>query len=199
MSVREWAEQCKREDMRAPIIEEAQGGRRYGACSPKGSKSRAKRAIKAEHAEDTEPVVTEEEGNAEAEAEGGLNDHKSQRRRTANERQWAKEIVKDGFLTTFDPHNDWLPKDMKPGDYTPEFGRMLKRMYWRSCGFGKVAWYGADMKDTFQNGVVYLTHWGKAGDWSMINGVHLPCNLYGSKSAIFKSSDRRAGCVHSKT
>ncbi|KAF8510668.1 JmjC domain, hydroxylase-domain-containing protein, partial [Hysterangium stoloniferum] len=132
MSIREWAEQCKREDMRAPTIEEAQ------------------------------------------------------------------EIVEDGFLMTFDPHNDWLLKDMKPGDYTPEFCRMLERMYWRSCGFGKAPWYGADMKGE-QCAMIAFTpdtkHWNVTtlpfrlshllGSDSQISGINTPYLYFGMWQATF--------------
>lgn len=54
----------------------------------------------------------------------------------------------DVFLQSFDPHNDWLPPKTKAEDYTPEFCKELERRYWRYCGLGKPAWYGADMAGT---------------------------------------------------
>jgi hypothetical protein len=48
------------------------------------------------------------------------------------------------FLEDFDPRQDWLPRDTKPEDYTPDFCRQLERQFWRNCGIGKAAWYGAD-------------------------------------------------------
>ncbi|CAA7269425.1 unnamed protein product [Cyclocybe aegerita] len=48
------------------------------------------------------------------------------------------------FLEVFDPHQEWLPPNTKAADYTPEFCQTLERHYWRNCGLGKPAWYGAD-------------------------------------------------------
>jgi hypothetical protein len=50
----------------------------------------------------------------------------------------------DEFLETFHPHADWLPSGTKPTDYTPEFCQKLERQFWRNCGLGRPAWYGAD-------------------------------------------------------
>ena len=55
----------------------------------------------------------------------------------------------EAFLKDFDPHSDWLPPNTKPYDYTPEFGSTLERKYWRNCGLGRPAWYGADTTGTF--------------------------------------------------
>ncbi|KAF8513261.1 JmjC-domain-containing protein [Hysterangium stoloniferum] len=221
MSVREWAEQCKREDMRAPTIEEAQGGRRYAAPSPRGPKKLndhecdddADVAARSETRADIDvdptstlptppattashsppnaagsPPVTAENYNSPASTPVT-----ARRRRTANERQRAKEILDDAFLTTFDPHMDWLPKDMKPADYTPEFCRTLERMYWRSCGFGKAPWYGADMKGSLFTPAT--KHWNVAtlpsalsrllGSDSQISGVNTPYLYFGMWRATF--------------
>lgn len=50
------------------------------------------------------------------------------------------------FYSDFDPHSSWLPAGTKPSDYTPEACRNLERSFWRSCGIGTPAWYGADMQ-----------------------------------------------------
>ena len=58
----------------------------------------------------------------------------------------AERADKDrAFLEVFEPHKDWLPKNTSNADYTPEFCKELERRYWRNCGLGKPAWYGADM------------------------------------------------------
>ncbi|EMD35808.1 hypothetical protein CERSUDRAFT_156544 [Gelatoporia subvermispora B] len=66
--------------------------------------------------------------------------------RQAREANLAERAAKDKvFLENFDPHSDWLPPNTTPFDYTPEFCRELERRYWRNCGLGRPAWYGADM------------------------------------------------------
>ena len=67
---------------------------------------------------------------------------------SAAEHKEAKEALDAAFLTTFEPHEDWLPHGMVPEDYTPEFCRTLERIYWRNCSLGRAPWYGADMKGT---------------------------------------------------
>ncbi|KAI5118500.1 hypothetical protein M0805_004000 [Coniferiporia weirii] len=57
----------------------------------------------------------------------------------------AKRAALDAtFMETFDPATAWLPRDMKPTDYTPAFCATLERRYWRNCGLGRPPWYGAD-------------------------------------------------------
>ncbi|KAI0084382.1 hypothetical protein BDY19DRAFT_997737 [Irpex rosettiformis] len=66
--------------------------------------------------------------------------------RKAREAALAERAAKDKvYLESFDPHADWLPPNTKAEDYTPEFCKELERRYWRTCGLGKSAWYGADM------------------------------------------------------
>lgn len=63
----------------------------------------------------------------------------------AREANLVERATRDAeFLETFDPHVAWLPPNTKPSDYTPEFCQKLERQYWRNCGLGKPAWYGAD-------------------------------------------------------
>ena len=63
----------------------------------------------------------------------------------------AKRARKDEeFLDDFDPHSDWLPPNTTSHDYTPEFCLKLERRYWRNCGLGRPAWYGADTAGTCQ-------------------------------------------------
>ena len=54
------------------------------------------------------------------------------------------------FLGDFDPQSDWLPPNTTSHDYTPEFCLNLDRRYWRNCGLGRLAWYGADTAGTCQ-------------------------------------------------
>lgn len=78
-------------------------------------------------------------------------DEKPKRKRTVpkevRDAQMAERISKDKeFLETFDPHSDWLPPNTTQFDYTPEFCKEVERRYWRNCGLGRSAWYGADMQ-----------------------------------------------------
>ncbi|KAI0776874.1 hypothetical protein BD413DRAFT_610467 [Trametes elegans] len=67
--------------------------------------------------------------------------------REAREAMMAERAAKDSeFLHSFDPHTAWLPPKTTAASYTPEFCKELERRYWRNCGFGKPAWYGADMQ-----------------------------------------------------
>ena len=58
------------------------------------------------------------------------------------------------FLENFNPHSEWLPPNTSSSDYTPEFCQKLERQYWRNCGLGKPAWYGADTQ-----GMVLRSPW----------------------------------------
>ncbi|KAF9472723.1 hypothetical protein BDN70DRAFT_818235 [Pholiota conissans] len=65
--------------------------------------------------------------------------------REAREASLAERAARDRtFLEVFDPSDEWLPPNTKAVDYTPEFCQKLERHYWRNCGLGKSAWYGAD-------------------------------------------------------
>ncbi|KAK2465042.1 hypothetical protein APHAL10511_003118 [Amanita phalloides] len=87
--------------------------------------------------------------------------------REAREASLADRAAKDvAFLETFNPHEDWLPPNTKASDYTPEFCQKLERQYWRNCGLGKSAWYGADTQ-----GSLYTD---ETTSW---NVAHLPSTL----------------------
>ncbi|KAF8152302.1 JmjC domain, hydroxylase-domain-containing protein [Crassisporium funariophilum] len=84
----------------------------------------------------------------------------------------ARDLV---FNDTFNPHQQWLPPNTKSSDYTPEFCQKLERQFWRNCGLGKPAWYGADTQGSL------FTDETKA--W---NVAHLPSAL----SRLLPSSDQ---------
>ena len=70
--------------------------------------------------------------------------------REAREAQLAARAAKDAaFMQVFDPNKDWLPPGTTPDDYTTEFCQKLERQYWRNCGLGRPAWYGADSQGAF--------------------------------------------------
>lgn len=72
--------------------------------------------------------------------------------REAREAQVAQRAAKDAaFIQVFDPNKDWLPPGTTSDDYTTEFCQKLERQYWRNCGLGRPAWYGADTQGTFQS------------------------------------------------
>ena len=74
--------------------------------------------------------------------------------REAREASLADRAAKDlAFLETFSPQDDWLPANTKPSDYSPEFCQKLERQFWRNCGLGKSAWYGADTQGVFTSSV----------------------------------------------
>jgi len=69
--------------------------------------------------------------------------------REAREASQAERTARDlAFLDVFDPDTEWLPPGTIASDYTPEFCQKLERQYWRNCGLGKPAWYGADTLGT---------------------------------------------------
>ena len=103
-----------------------------------------------------EDTVGRHEEEEEEEEASGSKKPKGKRKRTNQSRQareasLAERAAKDkDFLESFDPHSDWLPPNTTPFDYTPDFCRELERRYWRNCGLGKPAWYGADMQGAWQ-------------------------------------------------
>ncbi|GLB42769.1 putative jmjN domain containing protein [Lyophyllum shimeji] len=87
--------------------------------------------------------------------------------REAREAALAGRAAQDlKFLETFNPKEDWLPPNTKASDYTREFCQTLERHYWRNCGLGKPAWYGADTQ-----GSLYTD------ETTVWNVAHLPSTL----------------------
>jgi hypothetical protein len=84
--------------------------------------------------------------------------------REAREAVLAERTARDeAFLDTFDPHSYWLPPKTTAADYTPEFCQKLERQYWRNCGLGKPAWYGADTQGSsffFLTSLLFLLKFG---------------------------------------
>jgi hypothetical protein len=67
--------------------------------------------------------------------------------REMREAHLAERATADAaFLKSFNPQTDWLPPNTRSQDYTPEFCKDLERRFWRNCGFGTPAMYGADME-----------------------------------------------------
>ncbi|KAI0819764.1 hypothetical protein BC628DRAFT_1400914 [Trametes gibbosa] len=115
--------------------------------------------LSAESAKGRHPLAEEEEEDEDEDAkhaEGGQDEEevkpkargrRSGQTREAREAMIAERAAKDRqFLETFDPRTAWLPPKTTSSSYTAEFCKELERRYWRNCGFGKPAWYGADMQ-----------------------------------------------------
>lgn len=81
--------------------------------------------------------------------------------REARDASLAERAARDeAFLEVFDPHKEWLPPSTTSSDYTAEFCQKLERHYWRNCGLGKPAWYGADtLGESFRASVSQLGLW----------------------------------------
>lgn len=92
------------------------------------------------------PLLDDTHDDDETEEKPKAKGRRSGNTRAAREAALAERAAKDEvFLRSFEPHKDWLPPNTKPEDYSPDFCKELERRYWRYCGLGKPAWYGADM------------------------------------------------------
>jgi len=109
-------------------------------------------------------------------------------------RRHAKVAQDEAFMDTFDPKIGWLPPGATPEDYTPEFCKVLERLYWRSCGIvGKPALYGADMAGSLFD--CATTEWNVANLPSVLSrllppgakvpGVNTPYLYWGMWKATF--------------
>jgi hypothetical protein len=211
-SVREWAELCRKEDRRAPSVDDI--GLHYArrAAPPPPPKTRAKKGERTKpdvtKAATAGPVSTPEVDNApngdvptspkspsddgdlkapnspvnpsacdalldtkvsslptperlkeeEEENTDDDDDGRDGKPQTAKpKRKWQTREMREAhlaeraaadaaFLKSFNPKVDWLPVNTSLDDYTPEFCKDLERRYWRNCGFGTPAMYGADME-----------------------------------------------------
>ena len=221
-SVREWAELCRKEDRRAPSVDDI--GLHYArrAAPPPPPKSRAKKgerkkASDAAKAASAGPVSTslvcdevddnnnaasstdvptspkspsangdskvsdppvnvsacdspleptadvpspptperlreEEEENTDEDDRRDDKPHSTKPKRKWQTREMreahlAERAAADAvFMGSFNPLTDWLPPNTRLEDYTPDFCKDLERRYWRNCGFGAPAMYGADME-----------------------------------------------------
>ena len=151
----------------------------------------------AEQARNSEPFSAESPGADESVEGDDKAKGKSKRAtqtRASREAQLAERATLDAkFLETFDPHKEWLPAETESTDYTPEFCQKLERQFWRNCGLGKPAWYGADtqgelsvpewstMTYTFSHSGSLYTD--QTTSW---NVAHLPSTL----SRILPSSEK---------
>jgi hypothetical protein len=78
--------------------------------------------------------------------------------REMREAHLAERAAADAaFMKSFNPRTDWLPPNTSLDDYTPEFCKDLERRFWRNCGFGSPAMYGADMEGRTR-GPIFFHH-----------------------------------------
>ncbi|KAE9408688.1 JmjC-domain-containing protein [Gymnopus androsaceus JB14] len=168
MSVREWAEFCTQPEYRAPSIEEVGLHARTNVKVMTRRTRKSKLAAKADasdpdkatqvHIKD-EPVDDGLADNfnpsshsvtpaAEEDVKPKVRNRKQASKLTKEEKEADRTEKDAAFLDTFDPHEDWLPFNTRPEDYTPEFCAKLERHYWRNLGLGKAPWYGADTQGT---------------------------------------------------
>lgn len=168
MSVREWAEFCAQPEYRAPSIEEVG---LHARTNVKVMTRRTRKSKLAAKADASDPDKATQVHIKEEPVDDGLADNfnpsshsvtpaaeedvkpkvrnRKQASKLTKEEKEADRIEKDAaFLDTFDPHEDWLPFNTRPEDYTPEFCAKLERHYWRNLGLGKAPWYGADTQGT---------------------------------------------------
>lgn len=173
MSVREWVELCSKDEFRAPGVFDV-GLTSRGANIAVKSKTQRKGKQKAgiepagpavvkqeplDECLSSQPAATPPHSEGTLSTTAGSSrrkkapkDEKSKPRvkrvaptREAREAGLANRAALDrDFIEDFSPHKEWLPSNTEPTDYTPEFCQKLERQFWRNCGLGKPAWYGAD-------------------------------------------------------
>lgn len=117
------------------------------APSPSGShRSSAPHSPAADDGKEAAREEEEEEAEEKPKTKARRNPQTKESREAAQAERAAKD---ETFMDNFDPHSDWLPPNTTSFDYTPEFCKELERRYWRNCGLGRPAWYGADMQGAF--------------------------------------------------
>ncbi|CAK5263192.1 unnamed protein product [Mycena citricolor] len=147
MSVREWAELCAKDDFRAPSVEQVGLHNNPSARAPLPSRKKKKPAvpIREEEEEDAQVPgsIASPPNSASPDPEDAIPSTSASNNKARNRR--IERADKDAtFMETFNPHLDWHPQGTSAEDYTPEFCYKLERAFWRNCGIGKPAWYGAD-------------------------------------------------------
>ncbi|WVW79774.1 hypothetical protein I302_101744 [Kwoniella bestiolae CBS 10118] len=107
-----------------------------------------------------------------------------------NETSDLEEQV-EPWYKSFNPSEDWLPKDTKPEDYTSETCDALERHLWKNLGLGEPSWYGADMEgslfvdDKTPWNVAHLPNLLNRWDLKHLPGVNSPYLYFGMWGASF--------------
>ncbi|KAJ7320925.1 JmjC domain, hydroxylase-domain-containing protein [Mycena albidolilacea] len=157
MSVREWAELCAKDEFRAP------GKDQVGVHNNPSASAPLRRRKKQTQPKDKQPEVNDEQpdvamasppNSPSPDPDDSKDQHDTDSKPDIDSRPDANNKARNrrleradkdaSFLQSFRPHNDWLPQGTTAADYTPEFCAKLERAFWRNCGLGKPAWYGAD-------------------------------------------------------
>lgn len=153
MGLKEWAELCGKDELKAyPIID--------GQVKTRGLQRAPRKPRKTKKGKKEQEINHEEESglaNGRDESAGitdyptpksmgghGSPDVKSDQS-ISNATGAPKEQEEDPFYAEFKPQTAWLPPETRAEDYTPEVCRELERIFWRTCGLGTPAQYGADM------------------------------------------------------
>ncbi|WWC98925.1 hypothetical protein V866_005819 [Kwoniella sp. B9012] len=95
------------------------------------------------------------------------------------------------WYKSFNPSEDWLPKDTKPEDYTSEACDALERHLWKNLSLGEPSWYGADMEgslfvdDKTPWNVAHLPNLLNRWDLRHLPGVNSPYLYFGMWGASF--------------
>lgn len=178
MSMRDWAELSAQDEFRAPSANGTGLYHSRNEGRTKSSRrTRQKSILREPPNRDVTPIVNHNQDPDDPMLQDGIsnpvrdflqpeelptlgsvpapNDHEPKRKgrrvptREEKEANMAEKAARDAaFLESFDMKTGWLPPDTRSEDYTPEFCKELERQYWRNCGLGKPAWYGADMQGT---------------------------------------------------
>ncbi|KAG8892637.1 hypothetical protein FRB99_002560, partial [Tulasnella sp. 403] len=98
-----------------------------------------------------------------------------------------KEDKDDPFYAEFDPRTSWLPEGTSADDYTPETCREIERVYWRTCGLGTPAQYGADMAGSLFTD--QTKHWNVANLPSFLNRLCSRRSLPEDKTGLLPVHD----------
>ncbi|KAI0028527.1 JmjC domain, hydroxylase-domain-containing protein [Vararia minispora EC-137] len=151
LSVREWVELCSKDAYRAPGVDELgpHSSSAFPSFRPGRSRKKTKELASALNQPEpssslASPAATPLISLRRLESETPFESIKQEDTEAVlqDETRAAKDAV---FMEDFDPDSEWLPPNTTPFDYTPDFCHQLERKFWRSCGMGTPAQYGADM------------------------------------------------------
>ncbi|WWC87482.1 uncharacterized protein L201_002372 [Kwoniella dendrophila CBS 6074] len=95
------------------------------------------------------------------------------------------------WYKSFNPSEDWLPKETKPEDYNAETCAAMERHLWKNMGIGEPSWYGADMEGSLfvdektPWNVAHLPNLLNRWDLKHLPGVNAPYLYFGMWGATF--------------
>lgn len=154
LSLKDWAELCAKDDLRAYPIDNGTVKTRGLPRAPRKPRTSKKTKIEVEIKEEDQPIVSTPTAGGEDQTEATINDAPAstppspskieQQSGQSSEVATAHNAV-DSYYENFDPHTSWLPENTRAEDYTPDVCRDLERIFWRTCGLGTPPQYGADM------------------------------------------------------